>query len=341
MKDLRQFPSGAVDRGAAPLGKDAGKVVEKATTRDVGGTMEYACWKGGHERLVVRVNAKEFLAEGLGHSRSGLAEREFGFFQKNMASQRIAVRVKAISTESNKHVADANFRAVEHFRAIDYANDRSGHIVFALLIHAGHLGGFPTNEGTPTVFAGLGETFEDLLEDNWVEFFAADVVKEIQGAGTNDGDVVDAMVHEILADGIVAIGREGDFQLGAHAVHAGDKHRFFHALEVGLEKTAEAADFTENLGTVGGAHEGVNTLFDFVAEVHIDAGGGIGFLFAWSFQRRRAVGASRRRAWERRFSMISLSNFESNGTGYSPLKQAIQNSLDSRPVARTIPSTSR
>ena len=149
------------------------------------------------------------------------------------------------------------------------------------------------------------------------------------------------MIHEILADGIVAIGREGDFQLGADAVHAGDKHRFLHALEVGLEKTAEAADFSENLGTVGGAHEGVNTLFDFVAEVHIDAGGGIGFLFAWSFQRRRAVGASRRRAWERRFSMMSLSNFESKGTGYSPLKQAIQNSLDSRPVALTIPSTSR
>ncbi len=209
------------------------------------------------------------------------------------------------------------------------------------MIHAGHLGGFPSNEGTPAVFAGLGETFEDLLKDNRVEFFAADVVEEKQGAGTNDGDVVDAMVHEILADGIVAIGREGDFQLGADAVHAGDKHRFLHALEVGLEKTAEAADFTENLGTVGGANEGVNTLFDFVAEVHIDAGGGIGFLFAWSFQRRRAVGASRRRAWERRFSMMSLSNFESNGTGYSPLKQAIQNSLDSRPVARTIPSTSR
>ena len=112
------------------------------------------------------------------------------------------------------------------------------------MIHAGHLGGFPTNEGTPTVFAGLGETFEDLLKDNRVEFFAADVVEEKQGSGTNDGNVVDAMVHEILADGIVAIGREGDFQLGADAVHAGDKHRFLHALEVGLEKTAEAADFS-------------------------------------------------------------------------------------------------
>jgi hypothetical protein len=86
MKDLRQFPSGAVDRGSATLGKDAGKVVEKATTRDVGCAVKHAGRQGRHERLVVRVVAEEFLAEGLGHARSGLTEREFGFFEKHMAS---------------------------------------------------------------------------------------------------------------------------------------------------------------------------------------------------------------------------------------------------------------
>ena len=115
MKYLRQFPSGAVDRGAAPLGENARKVVEKAPTRDMCGTMQHAGRKGSHERLVVRVNAEEFLAEGLGHSRSGLAEGEFGFFEKDMASQRVAVRVESISTEANKNVADANLGAVEHF----------------------------------------------------------------------------------------------------------------------------------------------------------------------------------------------------------------------------------
>jgi hypothetical protein len=115
MKDLRQFPSGAVDRGAATFGKDAGKVVQKTTTRDMSGAVKHAGRKGSHERLVVRVDAEEFLAEGLGHARSGLTEREFGFFEKHMAGERVAIRVEAISTESNKHVADANFGTVEHF----------------------------------------------------------------------------------------------------------------------------------------------------------------------------------------------------------------------------------
>jgi hypothetical protein len=33
----------------------------------------------------------------------------------------------------------------------------------------------------------------------------------------------------------------------------------------------------------------VDSFFDLVAEVHIDSGGGVSFLFAWCFQSRREV----------------------------------------------------
>jgi hypothetical protein len=57
----------------------------------------------------------------------------------------------------------------------------------------------------------------------------------------------------------------------------------------------------------------VDSLFYLVAEVHIDPCGGVGFF--WLFQNNRSVVSSSRRAFPRRCSIMSLSNFSSNGTG--------------------------
>ena len=217
--------------------------------------------------------------------------------------------MEAVAAEADDGVAGADFRTVEEFRAVHDADDGAGDIVFAFLIHAGHLGGFTADEGAASFLAGFGEAFEDLLENNGIELFTADVVEEKQGPGADDGDVIDAMVDEILADRVVAIGGEGDFEFRADAVHARDKHGVFHSPEVGTEEAAEAADFAQNLRSMSGADEGVDSFFDLVAEVHINPSGGIGFFGL--FQNSRSVVSSSRRALVRRCSMTSLSNFSS------------------------------
>ena len=123
------------------------------------------------------------------------------------------------------------------------------------------------------------------------------------------------MVHEILADGVMAVRGKGDFEFRANAIDAGDKHGIFHSPEIGTEETSESTDFSEHFRAVRGADEGVDSFFDCVAEVHIDPGGGVGFLFAWSFQSSRSEGGSRRRALTARFSIMSLSNWSSKATG--------------------------
>jgi hypothetical protein len=151
------------------------------------------------------------------------------------------------------------------------------------------LGGFATDESTATFFAGFRKPFENLFKNWRIELFATDVVEEEKRAGTDDSDVVDAMIHEILTDRIVPVRREGDFEFCSNTIHAGDEDRLLHAFEIWLEKTAKAADFSEHLGSVRAANESVDSFFNLVTEVHIDSGGGVSFLFAWCFQSRREV----------------------------------------------------
>jgi len=81
------------------------------------------------------------------------------------------------------------------------------------------------DQGASGRLAGLGEAGDDLPEDARVELCRGDVVEEEEGAGAGDGDVVDAVVDQILANGVVLVGREGDLELGADAVDARDQRR--------------------------------------------------------------------------------------------------------------------
>jgi len=308
-EEFGDLPGIFADGGAAGFGKDAGEIVEEATAGNVGGSVETAGRQGAHEGLVIRVDAEEFAAEGELHAWRRFVQGQAHFFEEHLAGERVAVGMEAVAAEADDGVTGADFRAVEEFRTVHDADDGPGDIVFAFLIHAGHLGGFTTDQGAASFLAGFGEAFEDLLEDDGIEFFTADIVQEKQGPGADDGDVIDAMVDEILADRVVAVRGEGDFEFRADSVHAGDEHGVFHAAQVRAEEAAEAADFAQNLGSMGGADEGVDSFFDLVAEVHIDSGSGVGFFGL--FQNNRLVGSSRRRALPWRCSMMSLSNLSS------------------------------
>ncbi len=58
------------------------------------------------------------------------------------------------------------------------------------------------------------------------------------------GDVVDAVVDEIFADGVVLAGKEGNLQFGSYAVGGANKHRITPALQG--KARAEAADRGED-----------------------------------------------------------------------------------------------
>ena len=58
-----------------------------------------------------------------------------------------------------------------------------------------------------------------------LELAGGDVVEKEQRARAKHGNIVDAVVDEILTDGVVTSDGKGHFQFRAHAVHAGHEHR--------------------------------------------------------------------------------------------------------------------
>ena len=117
------------------------------------------------------------------------------------------------------------------------------------------------------------------MKTRGLQFARADVIQKEKRFRAQHGDVVDAMIDKVLADRVVAVHGEGDFQLGAHAVGAGDQHRLAEFFGVEGEQAAEAADFAQDLAAAGGGEQARQGGFDFVAQVNVDARRGVSFRF--------------------------------------------------------------
>jgi peptidoglycan/xylan/chitin deacetylase (PgdA/CDA1 family) len=104
---------------------------------------------------------------------------------------------------------------------------------------------------------------------------AGEVVEEEQRLGALHQDVVHAHRHQVLAHRVVAVQLEGQLQLGADAVGAGDQHRLPVFLR-DLEEGAEAADAGHHLGAQGASGERLDAFDEGIAGIDVDAGIAIG-----------------------------------------------------------------
>ena len=123
-----------------------------------------------------------------------------------------------------------------------------------------------------------GKAGDQLREDAGPQRPRADVIQKEKRFRAQDGDVVDAMIDKVLADGVVAVHGEGDLELGAHAVGAGDQDRLAELFGVQREQAAEAAHLAEHLAAARGGQQPGQGGFDLVAQVNVNAGGGVSFL---------------------------------------------------------------
>ena len=81
----------------------------------------------------------------------------------------------------------------------------------------------------------------------------------------------DAMVHEIVSDGVVALRFDRDFELRADAVGARDEHRLRH---VGrhAKHSAEAAELAARSGGERRQHVRLDAVLRVVGRIDVDAG---------------------------------------------------------------------
>jgi hypothetical protein len=229
---------------------------------------------------VTDVDLEEFISQGVGEAGDFGGETEAELLQEDFAGEGIAVGMEAIGGHAEEHIAGLDGAgSIEHEGTFHDPDDGTAEVIFPRLIEAGHLGGFAADEGAMVLGAGLGEAAEDVFEDAGLEFAGAEVIEEEERFRAEHGDVVNAMVHEVRTDSVVLVHREGDLELRAHAIHAADEDRFAIFLEVELEEATEAADLAEDFAAVRAGEQLRERGFDFITEININAGSGVGFLF--------------------------------------------------------------
>src|ERR1051326_1754392 len=147
--------------------------------------------------------------------------------EENLSRKRVAVRMKAARGEADDNISRPNRLAIEHSRFFHDADNRAAHVILARPIKARQLRQFAVNERAAIFGASLCEPFDDFGESARLQFAGADVIQEEQGFRAEDGNVVDAMIDEVLTNGVVAAENEGQFEFGADAVHARDEYGLF------------------------------------------------------------------------------------------------------------------
>lgn len=252
-------------------------VLQQATTSDVSETTDVA--HNGQEFLDVDLGrGEEGLSDGLG----GIPGRGGGVFQtggsNDAADEREAVGVDAVGAETEKDVAFNHGGLLgKHFFLGDGADGTACGVVVFALVHAGHFGGFTTNEGAAGLSAAFGDTLDKGGGVGEVELAAAVVVEEHEWSGALDDEVVDVHGDKVNAYGVVLLDGLGDGKLGADAVNGADENGGVGVAGGGeVEFTAEATDLGIGAGA-GGACDGLLDLFDkVVTGLDGDAGLSVG-----------------------------------------------------------------
>ena len=118
--------------------------------------------------------------------------------------------MQSVRRNAEHGVAGLNRAAVDDLAAIDNANDATHQIVLAGSIHSGHLRGLTADERAVGRATGLAKSTQKHKKNLGLGFFRAFLDKKKPRPRSEHGNVVDAMIYEIGADGVMLIRRECD-----------------------------------------------------------------------------------------------------------------------------------
>ena len=245
---------------------------------------------------------------------------ELGDSENQFARQRVAVGVQPARGQREQQVAVTHAARVEDFPAFDGADDEAREIVIAGRVDIGHFRGFAADQRTAGLFRRAAQTLDHLLEHARVELAHGDIVEEKKRLGALRENVVDAVIQDVGADGGVDAGRAGDFQLGAHAVAAGDQHGIAPAFLIQLKERAESANGREHAAPKSFPGHGGDPPLGFVRNRDVDAGIGVAHVRS-SFSERGRADREFYSVWNRRFQRTRLGWMQHAGVCFKSLRR--------------------
>ncbi len=151
------------------------------------------------------------------------------------------------------------------------ADDGAGKVVLSIGVEARHLRGLAADQCAAVGPAGFTDALHHLLDDHVFQLAGREIVEEEERRRTLHGDVVDTVVYQVLAHGVVDAEFEGNLQLGPDAVGTGDQHGVRKFFQVQRKQAAEAANLGEHLPIESLACQHLDALLAAVSRGDVDA----------------------------------------------------------------------
>ena len=189
----------------------------------------------------------------------------------DLAYQRVAVRMRARRGQAKHHVANCDRGAVDDLRFFHSAHSKAGQVILAIRIHRRHLGRLATDQSTTSLLAALRNALDDGGRRRHIEFAAGEIIEEKQWLGTLHQDVVDAHGDQVDADGVVPVQMEGQTQLGADTIGAGDQDRLLEFL-ADFEQRAKTTEAAHDALAHGALGKWLDRLDQRIAGIDVDTG---------------------------------------------------------------------
>ena len=199
--------------------------------------------------------------------------------------------------ETDQHIAGLDFAARDQFLLVHGADDKAGQVILSVGVETWHLCRFPADKGAAVGAAGFGYAAHHVLGDLVVKLADGKVVQEEERRRALDGNVIDTVVDQVGAHGVVHAQGKRHLQLGADTVGAGNQDRVGVFGGVQAEEAAKSADLAQHLLIEGLLREILYALLGPVplGEIHTRRGVGNGGPVRFS---RRIWHGSSNFAWD-------------------------------------------
>jgi hypothetical protein len=178
--------------------------------------------------------------------------------------------VQAGGWQADQRVAGRNAGPGDQVRALHGADDEAGDVILTGGIEARHFGGLAAEQRAAVVLAATRQPLDDLLGDVRRQAAGRQVVEEEQRHRALDENVVDAVVHQIDANAVVASGHERDLELGSDAIGTRHQDRFLPR-GAKAEQAAERTNLGQDARGEGGARQSLDAAHRLVAGVDVDS----------------------------------------------------------------------
>ena len=230
IEDGRNRPAGALNIDRQPSWQYPRYVADDSATGDVGDAFERR-----EQRLEFAVVAEVGFEQDVSQSapqRGVIYSQSLRGIAKKTSSQRVAISVQAAGRQTEHDVALDDVRAHDDFAFLDHTDDTADQVIVVALIDFGHLGYFAPDESAVCLATSFRQAFDDGFDRFRHHLADADIVEKEEGLSAARQDVVDTMIHDVLADGVMLAHGEGNLDLGADPIHAGDEYGLLVAFEL-------------------------------------------------------------------------------------------------------------